>query len=138
MGETTTTTTVIFNELKHILISLIGGARYGVKIRLPHAFVMTFLFRNDLKTVHAKLRSILRLTLEHATNLATFVTIYKSLLAIFKHISIYYNNHHANYSNNNNEQQRKGFWNFLGRTIITTIGKERKQEYFVAIMFSSQ
>eukprot|EP00179_Madagascaria_erythrocladioides_P018200 CAMPEP_0198331868 /NCGR_PEP_ID=MMETSP1450-20131203/17889_1 /TAXON_ID=753684 ORGANISM="Madagascaria erythrocladiodes, Strain CCMP3234" /NCGR_SAMPLE_ID=MMETSP1450 /ASSEMBLY_ACC=CAM_ASM_001115 /LENGTH=211 /DNA_ID=CAMNT_0044036285 /DNA_START=63 /DNA_END=695 /DNA_ORIENTATION=+ len=55
-----------------------NGAVYGVKIRAPHAFVMTFLFRDG--TLGDKLRLIARLTYQHARNLATFVFLYKSLL----------------------------------------------------------
>jgi peroxisomal membrane protein 4 len=64
------------NEIYAILAGLLGGARYGVKIRLPHALVMTSLFRKDL-TSRGKLRQILRMTLEHASHLAAFATIYK-------------------------------------------------------------
>ena len=40
---------MVKDELKSIAAALIGGARYGAKIRLPHALVMTFLFRRDLR-----------------------------------------------------------------------------------------
>ena len=60
-----------------------GGAKYGVKIRLPHALVMTFLFRKDLD-VREKIRTILRLVAEHASNLAAFASIYKLMLAVLK------------------------------------------------------
>lgn len=64
------------HEIGAILAGLLGGARYGVKIRLPHALVMTTVFRKDL-TSRGKLRQILRMTFEHATHLAAFATVYK-------------------------------------------------------------
>jgi peroxisomal membrane protein 4 len=64
------------DELRAIIAGLVGGLRYGFKIRLPHAFVMTALFRRDLSS-EQKLRTIWNLAREHATNLATFATIYK-------------------------------------------------------------
>ena len=63
-------------ELKSIINAFISGAQYGVKVRLPHAFVMTFLFKRHL-TTKTKLRSIRNLTFEHASNLAAFATLYK-------------------------------------------------------------
>lgn len=70
-------------ELTAVVSALIGGAKYGVKIRLPHALVMTFLFRKDLST-KKKLRTVLKLVVEHASNLAAFATIYKVALAVLK------------------------------------------------------
>lgn len=64
------------SELEAILGAMIAGARYGIKIRLPHAFVMTFLFKRQL-TTQQKLNTIFKLTLEHASNLASFATLYK-------------------------------------------------------------
>ena len=64
------------DELQAVVSALVGGARYGVKIRLPHALVMTVLFRNDL-TSKQKIRSVLKLAVEHASNLAAFASIYK-------------------------------------------------------------
>jgi hypothetical protein len=71
------------DELKAICSALVSGARYGVKIRLPHAVVMTGLFRRDLSAPD-KLRSIVRLVREHATNLAAFAGLYKFILALLK------------------------------------------------------
>jgi peroxisomal membrane protein 4 len=64
------------DEIHAIIGGLVGGLRYGIKIRLPHAFVMTALFRRDLSS-EQKLRTIWNLTREHALNLASFATIYK-------------------------------------------------------------
>jgi peroxisomal membrane protein 4 len=64
------------DEIQAIVAALVGGARYGIKIRLPHAVVMTLLFRRDL-TSKQKVQSVVKLALEHASNLAAFATIYK-------------------------------------------------------------
>ena len=74
------------DELHAILFSLIGGARYGVKIRLPHAVIMTCLFRSNM-SASEKLKQIIQLVREHATNLALFATIYKSMLLMLKVLS---------------------------------------------------
>jgi peroxisomal membrane protein 4 len=79
-------------ELAAIVGALVGGAKYGIKIRLPHALVMTLLFRRDL-SAKQKIHSISRLVLEHASNLAAFATIYKSILAAFKWTSRYLRHH---------------------------------------------
>lgn len=63
-------------EGQAILAAVLGGARYGFKIRVPHALVMTVLFRRDL-TSSEKLRSVIKLAMEHAGNLAMFAAIYK-------------------------------------------------------------
>lgn len=74
---------MVKEELTSIASALVGGARYGAKIRFPHAFVMTFLFRRDL-TAQEKLKNILRLVYQHASSLAAFATIYKTVLALLK------------------------------------------------------
>jgi hypothetical protein len=71
------------DELVAIVAGAIAGARYGVKIRLPHAAVMTTLFGspgNSLK----KLQRVLASTLEHAGNLGSFVALYKTVLLLLK------------------------------------------------------
>jgi hypothetical protein len=73
----------IVDELQAIAGALVGGARYGLKIRIPHALVMTLLFRRDLSSKQ-KVKSIIKLALEHASNLASFASIYKSTLAALK------------------------------------------------------
>lgn len=50
---------------------------------MPHALVMTFLFRKDLDA-REKIRTVLRLVAEHASNLAAFASIYKFMLAVLK------------------------------------------------------
>ncbi len=66
----------LIEEIQAILAAVVGGARYGFKIRVPHAFVMTALFRRDLSSTE-KIRSILKIAMEHAGNLAMFAAIYK-------------------------------------------------------------
>jgi peroxisomal membrane protein 4 len=61
-----------------LLKGLRNGVVYGAKVRAPHAFVMTFLFRDG--TVREKLKVVLDMTRQHATNLGKFVLLYKSLM----------------------------------------------------------
>jgi len=66
----------------HDYLAILKGARngfvYGVKVRFPHALIMAILFgRGDWRE---RLKVIARATKQHATNLAKFVAIYKSLL----------------------------------------------------------
>jgi peroxisomal membrane protein 4 len=74
---------VLLDELRAILSAGWSGARYGAKIRAPHALVMTFLFRDDLSS-RDKVRNVLRMAVEHAGNLAAFAAMYKALLAALK------------------------------------------------------
>ena len=83
LSSSTPTSLFLLEELTAVVSALINGAKYGVKIRLPHALVMTFLFRKDL-SLKNKIRAVLRLVVEHASNLAAFATIYKFVLAILK------------------------------------------------------
>ncbi|KAF9520629.1 hypothetical protein BS47DRAFT_1323708 [Hydnum rufescens UP504] len=68
----------------HDYLAILKGARnglvYGVKIRFPHALIMSILFgRGDVK---ARATQIYKATKTHALNLAKFVTIYKSLILV--------------------------------------------------------
>jgi len=77
---------IILNPTYHDYLAILKGARngfvYGVKIRFPHALLMSILFgRGDWLT---RARTIVRLTLQHATNLAKFVTLYKVCLLVQK------------------------------------------------------
>lgn len=83
---TNSTTTSAWDEVAAILSGLIGGGRYGLKIRIPHAFVMTFLFGNKL-SFRRKLQVIAKLAAEHSINLASFACLYKFLLASLKVLS---------------------------------------------------
>jgi hypothetical protein len=69
------------SEIQAIIDGLIGGGKYGIKIRLPHAAVMTLLFRRNT-TVKDKLRMIFKSTFEHSKNLASFAAIYKVILQL--------------------------------------------------------
>jgi len=79
-------TTSAWDEVAAIISGLIGGGRYGLKIRIPHAFVMTFLFGNKLP-FRRKLQVIAKLAAEHSINLASFACLYKFLLASLKVLS---------------------------------------------------
>jgi hypothetical protein len=104
--------TFVDNEFHHMLAALIAGARYGIKVRLPHAFVMTFLFRQDLNAKQ-KLRAMLKLAGEHATNLAAFACIYKSILMTMKVLSRQIRNGGLQSTGNN----REGLWKSMGRSV---------------------
>jgi peroxisomal membrane protein 4 len=66
----------VSQEIIAIVTSIYSGAQYGLKVRFPHAFLMTFLFRNDL-CLKKKIQSILTLTWHHAYSLAKFAGFYK-------------------------------------------------------------
>ncbi|KAF9459463.1 Tim17/Tim22/Tim23/Pmp24 family-domain-containing protein [Collybia nuda] len=75
---------IISNPALHDYLAILKGARngfvYGVKVRFPHALVMSILFgRGDWQS---RLRIIYRATRQHALNLAKFVTLYKTFLLI--------------------------------------------------------
>mmetsp|Transcript_25133 Transcript_25133/g.54187 ORF Transcript_25133/g.54187 Transcript_25133/m.54187 type:complete len:233 (+) Transcript_25133:112-810(+) len=73
----------LWDEVAAILSGLIGGGRYGLKIRVPHAIVMTFLFGSHL-SFRKKLKAVAKLAAEHASNLAAFACLYKLMLATLK------------------------------------------------------
>ena len=66
-----------------IAAAAISGAQYAVKIRLPHAFVMVFMFRRDL-SLQAKLTLCAKAVVEHATSLGGFAALYKAVLVALK------------------------------------------------------
>lgn len=77
---------IITNPAYHDYLAVLKGARngfvYGVKVRFPHALVMSVLFgRGDWK---ARAWVIFRATRQHAFNLAKFVTLYKTILLLQK------------------------------------------------------
>ena len=74
------------SEAAAILSGLLAGGRYGVKIRFPHALIMTLLFRRDLPA-KKKCSTILKLAAEHGSNLAAFAALYKAILAALKSVS---------------------------------------------------
>jgi len=83
------------DEIKEIISACISGFKYGIKIRFPHALVMTFLFppkklsssssssAKDI-TIQQKLKIIGKLSYAHAVNLAKFATLYKTVLFLLK------------------------------------------------------
>ncbi|KAI0768531.1 peroxisomal membrane protein 4 [Trametes elegans] len=80
---------ILSNPAYHDYLAILKGARngfvYGVKVRFPHALIMAILFgRGDWQS---RLRTIFRATKQHATNLAKFVTVYKSLLLLQKKVN---------------------------------------------------
>lgn len=81
-------TQFILKKSNHELLSLIKGIRngivYGVKIRFPHALVMTLLFREG--SWKDKANGIYNATFTHASNLAKFVFLYKTLTKLLAHI----------------------------------------------------
>lgn len=72
-----------YKECAALVAAALAGARYGIKIRLPHALVMTFMFRRDLDTL-AKLRVVWRAVTEHARSLGSFAFLYKACLLVLK------------------------------------------------------
>ncbi|KNC96409.1 uncharacterized protein SPPG_08308 [Spizellomyces punctatus DAOM BR117] len=73
-----------YHDVLAIIKGFRNGAVYGAKVRFPHALVMTFLFRTG--SFEDKARFILKATFQHSRNLAFFVTIYKTLMALQRNI----------------------------------------------------
>mmetsp|Transcript_28975 Transcript_28975/g.70655 ORF Transcript_28975/g.70655 Transcript_28975/m.70655 type:complete len:189 (-) Transcript_28975:241-807(-) len=73
-------------DIAKILRGALHGVLYGAKVRAPHAFVMTLLFRRDLPLL-TQLKTVLKLTLTHAKNLGFYVFVYKSILLFLKHMT---------------------------------------------------
>lgn len=72
----------LWDEVAAILSGLVAGGRYGLKIRTPHALVMTFLFGRHL-SFEKKIKHVAKLAIEHASNLAAFACLYKVSLTNF-------------------------------------------------------
>lgn len=72
----TNSSITLWDEVAAILSALIGGGKYGLKIRVPHALVMTFLFSKNM-SFRKKIQVIAKLAAEHASNLAAFACVYK-------------------------------------------------------------
>jgi peroxisomal membrane protein 4 len=89
MDEMSSSTSIhplgIINVIMDIINGFKKGLVYGVKIRLPHALVMTFLFKDG--SFEDKIKTILRLTRDHAGRLACYVALYKTLLFALKRIN---------------------------------------------------
>jgi peroxisomal membrane protein 4 len=75
-------------EHDNCLISALRGLRngmyYGGKVRLVHSLVMTILFKEG--PLLDKIKSVIKLTCEHAINLGLFVLIYKSTVCILRQL----------------------------------------------------
>jgi peroxisomal membrane protein 4 len=69
-------------------LSVIRGFRhgmwYGMKIRFPHALVMTFLFRSGSFT--DKMSDVCKATYQHSRNLALYVSLYKLVTCLMRHL----------------------------------------------------
>eukprot|EP00301_Raphidiophrys_heterophryoidea_P020472 c5154_g1_i1.p1 GENE.c5154_g1_i1~~c5154_g1_i1.p1 ORF type:complete len:202 (-),score=39.34 c5154_g1_i1:327-932(-) len=76
---------LVSDEIQAILRGGRNGIMYGLKIRFPHAFVMTFLFGQG--SIQSKLKKIFELTYNHARNLCYFVTLYKAMLLVQRKLS---------------------------------------------------
>jgi len=119
----------------------VGGARYGVKIRFPHALIMTLLFHrtnvNDngignnhhgsttttttatlLDRAGQKLRHILKLTYAHASRLAVFAAGYKTGLFLLKWAALQHWQRRRLESANDNNKQSDGSPQSLGETLL--------------------
>ncbi|XP_066278967.1 peroxisomal membrane protein 4-like [Branchiostoma lanceolatum] len=71
-----------WTELLSIIKGFRNGIVYGVKIRAPHALVMTFLFKEG--SLLEKFKIIAEATHLHARNLAMFVVLYKTLTTLIQ------------------------------------------------------
>ncbi|CAK9016866.1 Peroxisomal membrane protein 4 (24 kDa peroxisomal intrinsic membrane protein) [Durusdinium trenchii] len=78
-------------EVRFAILSVWRGFRnglfYGTKIRLPHALVMTLLFRRNAD-VRKMMDPIAKLTWEHSRNLALFAGFYKLCLAVARIVRV--------------------------------------------------
>jgi hypothetical protein len=123
----------LVEEFQAILYSLIGGARYGIKVRLPHAVIMTSLFRNDLSSSQ-KINNILQLVMEHATNLAAFAALYKSIVLILKVLSHKY----AHYTTATGQKlsciRDVGFFRYYGRILVSILRTLTFYLFFLEIL----
>mmetsp|Transcript_23182 Transcript_23182/g.20374 ORF Transcript_23182/g.20374 Transcript_23182/m.20374 type:complete len:252 (+) Transcript_23182:129-884(+) len=79
-------------DILSILRGFRNGCVYGIKIRLPHAAVMTLLFSND-RSIENMSSTIFKKTREHSINLGRFVMLYKLLIVLIRRILRYPHNH---------------------------------------------
>jgi len=77
---------IVVAALRVALRALRLGAAYGVKIRAPHALVMTLLFGKD-RSPSAVWSRVASLAWEHGRNLALFAAAYKAVLAVLRAIA---------------------------------------------------
>jgi len=74
---------VVAEALRVGVAALRLGARYGAKVRAPHALVMTLLFGKD-RTLVGVAQRVVALAWEHASHLGAFAAAYKFLLVVFR------------------------------------------------------
>ena len=79
-------------DILSILRGFRNGCVYGIKIRLPHAAVMTLLFSND-RSIENMSSVIFKKTREHSIHLGQFVMLYKLLIVLIRRILQYPHNH---------------------------------------------
>ncbi|KAL3822618.1 hypothetical protein ACHAXA_006403 [Cyclostephanos tholiformis] len=104
----------LWDEIAAIFSGLIGGGRYGLKIRVPHALVMTFLFGGE-RSFLQKAKVVAKLAAEHASNLAAFAGLYKLILVTLKVLS-----HRTN--NRSNRDIYRGYFRRMGNSLLSFIG----------------
>ena len=78
------------------LLSIVRGFRngliYGIKIRFPHALVMTLLFARN-QSMSNMASSVLQKTQQHSLNLGRFVCLYKVLVVFVRRVLQFPHNH---------------------------------------------
>lgn len=77
--------------LREAIAGIRNGIVYGVKIRLPHAFLMTLLFAPAGQSWQQSLRAIVGLAGEHAVALAKYAALFRVLFALLKRYSKHQN-----------------------------------------------
>uniref|UniRef100_A0A060T288 ARAD1C23474p n=1 Tax=Blastobotrys adeninivorans TaxID=409370 RepID=A0A060T288_BLAAD len=79
--------TLVLDPRYHDILAVLKGARngavYGARLRFCHALVMSVLFRSG--SVKQRWDGIIKNTRQHAKALASFVTIYKTVLLVLKY-----------------------------------------------------
>ena len=86
------TTPSFEQDLLSILRGFRNGLIYGVKIRFPHALVMTVLFQRH-KPINEMASSIFQKTRQHSLNLGRFVCLYKLLVVLIRRLLQFPHNH---------------------------------------------
>jgi len=80
---------LLLNPAYHDILAILKGARngivYGVKVRFPHALIMSLIFHRTPWQTRAKF--IFKATKQHALNLAKFVSIYKTVLLLQRRLA---------------------------------------------------
>lgn len=71
-----------YKEIFALLKGIRNGIVYGIKVRFPHALVMTLLFKRG--PIKQMIMGILRATYQHARNLGQFTFLYKMGCLLFR------------------------------------------------------